>query len=47
MLLGQGWNGEGLTDVESGGCDVIGRRVGMLFQIGGECGQGWNLAVCV
>ena len=39
----------GLTDVECGGvgCDVIGGRVDILFQNGGECGQGWNLAVCV
>ena len=29
------------------GCDVIGVQVGMLFQIGGECAQGWSLAVCV
>ena len=28
------------------GCDVIGGQAGMLFQTGGECGQGWSLAVC-
>ena len=29
------------------GCDFIERQVGMLFQIGGECGQRWILAVFV
>ena len=26
---------------------MIGEQVGMRFQTGGECGQGWNQVVCV
>ena len=37
----------GLTDVETGGCVGIGGRVGMQFQIGGRCGLGSNLVICV
>ena len=37
----------GLSGCWVWGCDVIGGWVGMLFQIGSECGQGWSLAVCV
>ena len=27
--------------------DVIGEQVGMRFQTGGKCGQGWNQVICV
>ena len=27
--------------------DVIGEQIGMRFQTGDECGQGWNQVVCV
>ena len=28
-------------------CYMIREQVGMQFQIGGKCGRGWNLLVCV
>ena len=34
-------------DIVTGGCVVIGGRVGMWFQIGGRCGLGWSLVVCI
>ena len=36
-----------LADVLGPDCDVIGEQIGMLFQTGGKCGQGWNQVVCV